>query len=233
MKRQVAALAAFLLLAASPALAATRPAQITVVGTASIAEMPDQAVVNATVTTNAATAADAVDANNRTYDRVVQAVQGTGVDRNDISLSYYNIEYVPRPQVMPPNANTDQRYGYTVNRSFAIKVRAIAKAGAVVDAASSVESTTIGGVNFGLADPSKAMKTATTRAVADARSKAEVLAAAAGLHIVGIARISQGGGAVVQPMMRMAAMAAPAPTTFDAGSVNVNADVTIVYLASP
>jgi uncharacterized protein YggE len=231
MKRQLAALAAFVAIATGPAVAAPRPAQITVTGTGSVAEIPDQATVNATVITNAATAADAVDANNRIYDRVVQAVQSAGVARTDITLSYYNMEYVPKPQAMP--VNPDQRYGYTVNRSFAIKVRAIAKAGAVVDAATAVESTTIGGVSFGLADSSKAMKTATTRAVADARSKAEVLAAAAGLHILGIARISQGGGGGVQPMMRMAVMAAPAPTTFDSGNVNVSADVTIVYLASP
>lgn len=228
MKQHLAALAALILLTASPAIAATKPTQITVAGMGSVALMPDQATISASVMTNAATAADAVDANNRIYDRVVKAVQGAGVDRTDITLSYYNIDYVPKPQAMP--VNPDQRYGYTVNRSFAIKVRAIGKAGTVVDAASSVESTTIGGVSFGLADSSAAMKTATTRAVADAHSKAAQLAAAAGLHIVGIAKISQGGGNTVQPMLRAAAMAA-APTNFDAGNVNVATEVTIVYLA--
>jgi uncharacterized protein len=233
MKRQLATLAALVLLTASPALAAAKPAQITVVGSGSVALMPDQATVNASIVTNAPTAAEAVDANNRTYDRVVQAVERTGVERGDITLSYYNIDYVPKPQAMPVNPNPDQRYGYTVNRSFSVKVRAIGKAGAVVDAASSVESTTIGGVNFGLADSSKAVKTATARAVSDARSKAMDLASAAGLHIVGIAKIAQGGGNPVQPMFRAAAMAVPAPTNFDAGSVNVTAEVTIVYLAAP
>jgi len=233
MKRQIAALAALVLLTASPALAASRPTRIAVTGSGTVTQMPDQAVVNATVVTNAATAADAVDANNRIYDRVVQAVLRTGVARNDVTLSYYNLDYVPKPQTMPVGPNSEQRYGYTVNRSFSIKVRSIGKTGAVVDAASGVESTTIGGVSFGLADSSTAMKTATGRAVADARTKAGALAAAAGLHIVGIASISQGGGSPVQPMYRLAAMAAPAPTTFDAGSVNVTADVTIVYLAAP
>jgi len=230
MKQQLAALTALILLAASPAVAAAKPTQITVAGSGSVALMPDQATVSATVATNAATAAEAVDANNRIYASVVQAVQRAGVDRNDITLSYYNIDYIPKPQAMPGNPIPDQRYGYNVNRSFVIKVRAIGKAGAVVDAAASVESTTIGGVSFGVADSSAAMKTATTRAVNDARSKAQQLAAAAGLHIVGIAKISQGGTNTVQPMFRATAMAA-APTTFDAGSVNVTTEVTIVYLA--
>jgi len=230
MKRQLAALAALVLLTASPALAASKPTQITVVGSGSVALMPDQAIVNASVTTNAATAAEAVSANNTLYDRVVQAVQASGVKRDDVTLSYYNIDYVPKPQAMP--VNPDQRYGFTVNRSFAIRVRAIGKAGAVVDAATSVESTTIGGVTFGVADSSGALKTATALAIKDARASAEALASASGLHIVGIAKVSQGGESPIQPMMRMAAMKA-APTTFDAGSVNVSTSVTVVYLASP
>jgi uncharacterized protein len=229
MKRQLAVLTALILLTAAPALAATKPTQITVVGSGNVALMPDQATVNASVTTNASTAADAVSANNSLYDRVVQAVSATGVKRDDLTLSYYSIDYVPKPQSSPLDPN--QRYGFTVNRTFAIRVRAIGKAGAVVDAATGVESVTIGGVSFGVADSSGALKTATSLAMKDARVSAEALASAAGLHIVGIAKISQGGEGPIQPMARMAMKAAP--TTFDAGSVNVGTSVTVVYLAAP
>jgi hypothetical protein len=115
-----------------------------------------------------------------------------------------------------------------------VKVRDVNKAGAVVDALTAAGITNVGGVSFGLADPSSARARATVLAVADARAQAEALAKAAGLHVTGIAKMSMDGGGGVQPMMRMAA-AAPItpPTQFDAGSVNVTANVTVVFTAAP
>jgi hypothetical protein len=221
-----------LLLAAATAPVSAAPTKITVSGEGSVSMLPTMATVNATVETTAENAADATSQNNTAYGRIVAAVTKTGVARDDITLSYYNVNYTPKPK--PGTSNqADERYGYTVSRSFSIKVREMDKAGAVVDALAAAGVTNVGGVNFGLADPSKARAEATTLAVRDARSRAEALAAAAGLHITGIARISQDSGGVVQPLYRTMAAAAPAPTQFDAGSVNVTANVTIEYLASP
>jgi len=231
MKRIIPALAILMILTATRSFAAT-PTAIEVSGTGTVTLTPDMATVHATVTTNAASAAAAVSANNERYNQAVEAITHTGVARTDITLSYYNVNYNPKPRNAPPDDNT--QYGYTVTRSFDVKVRAMSKAGAVVDASTGVEDITIGGVDFGVADTANAQREAAERAVTDARDHARSLAAAAGLHIVGIKRISQGGGPrIVAPMM-MRAMAAPAaPTTFDSGGVNVSADVTIVYLAEP
>ena len=235
MKRQIAALLGLLLLTGAFASAAA-PTEIWASGSHTIALNPDIATVNATITTNAPDAASAVSQNNSRYDSSVAAVMRAGVARSDVTLSYYNVNYMPKPQPQPGEVQvpTGQQWGYTVTRSFAVKVHALAKAGNVVDAITGIEGTTIGGVDFGVADSSKAQREAMTRAVSDARSQAEALASAAGLHIVGIKQIMQGGGApIVQPMMRMTAMAAPVPTTFDASSVNVRAEVTVIYLAEP
>ena len=234
MNRLIAAATIAFCAAALPAVADTQTA-ISVTGSAIVTVVPDQATVSASITTTDARADAATSRNNALYDKAVSALTGTGVERADISLSYYNLSYQPKPQPqrgeppVPPG-----QYGYTVTRSFAIKVRKVDKAGPAVDAIAPIAGIEVGGVSFDVADPSAARSTATERAVADAREKAAALAKAAGLHITGIRRIELGGGGTVVPQaMRMSTMAAKVPTNFDAGNVNVSADVTVVFLASP
>ncbi|HET9029744.1 MAG TPA: SIMPL domain-containing protein, partial [Candidatus Aquilonibacter sp.] len=182
MKRQLVPLTLALVVLAALPVAAAAPTEISVTGSGSVAMMPDQATVNAQVQTTADTSAAAVDQNNRRYDAIVAAATRAGVARADITLSYYSMNYVPKPNPMP-TGDTYERYGYTVTRSFAVKVRQIGKAGSVVDALSGAGATSIDGVAFGLANPQRARAQATERAVADARAKAEEVAKAAGLHI--------------------------------------------------
>ncbi|MEO9170547.1 MAG: SIMPL domain-containing protein [Candidatus Baltobacteraceae bacterium] len=235
MKRLLATFGILALCAAAPAPAAA-PTAISVTGSAIVTVVPDIATVSASITTTDPHAETATSRNNALYEKAVTAVTARGVERGDITLSYYNVSYQPKPRAEPGQPPVAPGiYGYTVNRTFAIKVRQIAKAGAVVDAIAPIAGIEVGGVGFDVADASAARAQATDNAVADARSKAEALAKAAGLHVIGIRRIElNGGGSVVpQPLMRMSTLAAKVPTNFDAGNVNVSADVNIVFLASP
>ncbi|MGC1381679.1 MAG: SIMPL domain-containing protein [Candidatus Baltobacteraceae bacterium] len=234
MKRTLICLLAALAFASGAAPAAqTGGTEITAAGSGSVSLPPDLAIVNAAVETNAPSAEEAVSQNNAIYERIVAAAGKLGVARSDVTLSYYNVNYNPRPAVMPPTP-TGERYGYTVSRSFAVKVREIGKAGRVSDALTSSGATAINGVTFGLADQSAARAEATAKAVADARSSAEALARATALHIVGIKSVDlMAGGQLPSPvMMRAAAMPNP-PTQFDQSSVSVTVSVSIVFLAEP
>jgi uncharacterized protein YggE len=233
MKRIALAIVAALAMASGPALAApSGSTEISVSGSGSVALPPDVATVAATVETNAANAGDAVAKNNAIYNRVVAAVEKTGVARADIALSSYNVNYNPKPAIVPAPPDANQRYGYTVSRDFTVKVRDIAKAGSVADACTHSGATSIGGVSFGLADSRAARSQATVQAVNDARANAETLAAAAHLRIVSIESMDlDGAGRIApQPMMRMAANA---PTQFDQSNVNVTVSVSITFLAAP
>jgi uncharacterized protein YggE len=219
------ALAAFVW---SPAIAAGTT-EITVSGTGSVALTPDTATVSASVETNADNAARAVSDNNVRYDRVVTALEHAGIARSDITLSYYTVNYSPKPQTPSPG----DRYGYTVRRQFDVKVREIGKAGTVVDACTGAGATGIDNVSFGTADPNAGRAEAIRRAVADARTTADAIAAAAGLHVTGIESIGQGGAEFrPMPMMRMAAAPA-APTTFDQSNVNVSTTISVTFTAQP
>ena len=219
-----------LLALASASPVAAQPSgttQITVTGRGAVALSPDVAIVAAGLQTNAATAAQALAANNDAYDRIVASLRGLGVARTDVTMSGYNVNYVaPRPG--PAN---DERTGYTVSRDFSVKVRIIAKAGEVTDACIAAGATAINGVQFTLSDNAAARAQAVGLAVADARKNAELLARESALHVVGIASVSldsacDTGGPVV---LRMAAR----PTAFDQGNIEVAASVTVVFLAKP
>jgi len=217
---------------AGAAAAETTATEITASGTGSVSLPPDMATVDAAVETNAANANEAISRNNEIYNRIVGALVRAGVARSDISLSYYNVNYNPRPTGAPPNPG-DGPFGYTVSRNFTVKVREIGKAGSVSDASMANGATRINGVSFGLSNPSSARAEATAKAVAEARTNANALAQAAGLRIVSIKSMelgAAGGGPV--PLMR-AATALSAPTQFDQSNVNVSVSVSVVFLAQP
>ncbi|MGB6985228.1 MAG: SIMPL domain-containing protein [Candidatus Aquilonibacter sp.] len=227
------ALLAMLLIVATTAARAATVTHITVTGEGTIAVTPDQATVRAAIENTAARAQDAVSQTNVTYTGAVDAVVALGVARSDVTLAYYNFNYNPQPVVSPGENIPPGRYGYTVTRTFDVKVRDVNKAGAVVDALTKAGVTNIESVAFTASDPSRARSEATAKAMADARAKAQDAARAAGLHITGIGRITYGGAPIVQPMMRTMAAQAPAPTVFDQGSVNVTVNLTVVFLAQP
>lgn len=214
---------------------AAQSTTISVVGNATVTMVPDQATVNASVITTASSASGAVSENNARYDAVTAALVRAGVRRDDVTLTYYNVNYVPRPNPMPPNPSPYDRYGYTVTRSFAVTVRSIERAGTVVDAATAAGVTNVDSVSFGLANPERARAQAARKAVEDARAKAEDLANAAGLRITGIRSIElEGAPGIVRPMvMAKEATTVQAPTVFDAGNVNVTSNVNVTFSAAP
>jgi uncharacterized protein len=220
-------------LATAPAVAAQPAAtEISASGTGTISLQPNMATVNAAVETNSQNANDAVSQNNSVYDRVVAALVSLGVARGDISLAYYNVSYNPKPTALPPNPG--ERYGYTVSRSFLVKVRDIGRAGRVVDTCTSSGATAINGVSFGLSDPNPARSQAIARAVADAHANADALAKAAHLRIVSIKSIELGAApSPPVPMTRTLAAAPNPPTEFDESNVSVTASVNVVFLAEP
>jgi hypothetical protein len=234
MKRLAAAMALLVLLGALPAPAAA-PAEITVSGNGTVTLPPDLATMDATVETNAESINDAISENNARYERVVAALGRAGIARTDVTLSNYNVNYNPKPKFVRPN--DEQRYGYTVNRSFSVKVHRIAMAGQAIDACTSNGATAVNDVGFTIANPVPARDRAISLAVANAREVALKIAGAAGLRIAGIKSMDYGGGPIEPQTIVMArAMPAPAPTPpteLDQSNVSVTVNVNVVFLAVP
>lgn len=235
MKRTFLCLLALLFLTGSFA-AAAQPGitEITTVGTGSVSLPPDTATVVAMVETNAPSASDASSQSNQIYDHVVAALAKLGIARADIALSYYNVRYNPRPPVVSADMS-GERFGYTVSRSFKVKVRRIGAAGAVTDACIDSGATSITGVFFGLSNSDAARAQAITKAVANARGDAEALARTAGLRIVSTKSMGLGDGGFVGPQGIVARVEtrAATPTDLDQSNVDVSVSVKVVFIAEP
>lgn len=215
-----------LALAPMAALAEDDPALITVTGEGVVQVVPDLATIPIGVTTEGASAADAMAANSAALQAVLDRLAAAGIAAKDVQTS--NLSLNPN-WVQNADGSAPRISGYVANNTLTVQVRDLAALGTVLDAVITDGANTLNGISFGLQDPRPALDDARRKAVADARAKAEVLAGAAGVTLGRLVSIQEGGGAMPpQPMYRMeAAMASPVPVA--AGEVGMTSSVALVY----
>ena len=222
-------LAIFAVAPAALAETADRPT-MTLTGTGEVSVAPDMATVTSGVVTEAKTAAEALDANTKAMTEVIAAMKAAGIEAKDLQTSDFSVE--PRyvyPQSKDGESQPPYIAGYTVSNQVAVKVRDLAKVGAVLDKAVSLGSNQIRGINFGLAEDAAVMDEARTKAVADARHKAALYAEAAGVKLGPILKISESSSAPSPvPFARMA-MKSMADVPVEGGTLAFTSDITITW----
>ena len=87
------------------------------------------------------------------------------------------------------------------------------------------------GIRFGLIDPAPLLDEARKRAMADARRKAELYAAAAGLKVGRVVSVQEAGAASPRPEMAARAMMSAVPVA--AGEQEIQASVSVTYALEP
>ncbi len=211
-----------------------RIATLSVSGDGSVTRAPDRATVSFRIETTNDVAAAATSANAAIADALTARLAPLHIPAAAISTSGYALNYNPRPSKPDPNSN--QRYGYTVDRTIDVVVDSPAATGAVVDAAVAAGVTNVNGVAFTLRDRHAAVRAAQAAALADAVAQAQNLAALAKVRLVRIVAISPSGDGGPGPVVRASPrlmMAAAAPTTIDPGNLTVEATVGITYEIAP
>lgn len=226
----VAALAAAVLWTALPARAETAPPLITVTGEAAVERAPDMATVSIGVTTLAETAAAALAANSDQMRAVIDRLKAAGLAEADLQTTGLSVN--PNWSGYDASSSAQTITGYTAANVLTVDIRALEGLGAVLDAAVSDGANTLNGLVFGLADPRPALDEARRAAVADARAKAELLAAAAGVGLGDIVSITEGGG-FGGPVPMYKATAAEAAVPVQQGEVSYQAGVTVVWQLAP
>lgn len=193
--RRLTALVPALILAgfSLPALAGT----ITVDGQGEATAAPDTAMINSGVTTQAATARDALDANSKAMQELIAALKDAGIEEKDIQTSNFSVN----PNYVYSDARDENGYsrppkidGYQVSNTVTVRVRDLDSLGAILDKSVTVGANTINGISFSVADPKDLLDQARTAAVKDARAKAELYAEAAGVKLGDIESISESQG---------------------------------------
>ena len=225
------ALAVVLALAAPLAAETTAPPPtITVTGEASVESVPDMATLSIGVTSVAETAAAALRDNSAAMQAVIDRLKAAGIEERDLQTTGLSVN--PNWSSYDSSSSGSQITGFTASNMLTVDVRALAGLGQVLDAAVADGANTLNGLTFGLTDPRPVLDEARKAAVLDARSKAELIAAAAGVALGPVLSITEGGG-YGAPVPMYKADSAMAAVPVQQGEVSLSASVTIVYALKP
>ena len=168
---------------------------ITVVGQGSVKIKPDIARVNIGVETSATSVISATAESAVIMDALIAALKGEGVAEVDIQTSGYSV-WLDR--VRDPTGAAAPEPSYRVQNNVSATIRDLDRVGAILDSAIEAGANSIGGVSFGIEDPSALESQARRKAVTNARAKAAELAQMNGLKVGPVISISEivgaGGG---------------------------------------
>jgi uncharacterized protein YggE len=204
--------------------------RVSAVGEATAA--PDMAIVTFSVVRSDKTAQVAVDENSSAMNAVMAALKSEGVEAADLQTTNFSIypQYrhsEPKDGVVEP----PEVVGYEVTNTLTVRIRDIAKVGAILDQSVKLGINQGGQIVFTNDNPEEALTEARKQAVERALAKARTLTEAAGVKLGRVLQIDERTNAPMppQPMFRMA-MAKEAsdavPVAAGENTYSVSVDVT-------
>jgi hypothetical protein len=201
---------------------------LSVSGVGEVQATPDMARLSAGVVADGATAQAALAANSAAMAKVVQSVRGAGVAPRDVQTASVGVSPVYSRQTQP--GDPQRITGYRASNVVAVRVRDLAKLGAMLDALVGAGANQLHGIQLTVAEPEKLLDEARKKAVAEARRKAELLAAAFGVRVGAVISIEEAEGATSMPRAMMgAAMREAASVPIEAGEIELRASVRVVF----
>lgn len=199
--------------------------------TGEVKATPDLATITAMTSADSATAATATAENAKKMTNLLASLRESGLSNDDIETRNINIS--PRyryDQNKPP-----QRIGYQARSSIQIRIRDLNRIGAIVDKMVQANVEDLEGPNFSLSNSDQAQDQARVKAIAAAKSRADLYARSLGMRVKRIVLISEGQQNTpsgIRPMMlavsTRSADAAPA-TPVISGQQTVSVTIKAVF----
>lgn len=199
--------------------------EIVVSGNATVWVAADMATLQVGVETVTTDVTKGQSDNAAAISAILTALKDAGVADEDLSTSNFNVYSGYDYSGKNPVRN------YTVTNMLTVTVRDLDKVGSLIDTAVAAGANQIYGLNFLSSKENEAFQKALTRAVEDAKAKAETLAQAAGVTLGALEEISSAstgydyGVSNVYDAKEMNA----GGSTIVAGDVQVYATVTLTY----
>jgi len=224
------AVAAIVMASGRPTVLVTSPSASTATpetgvftsGDATVSVKPDLATVSAGVQSQQSTAAAAQSDLAAKAGKLIARIKSLGVSDADISTSGYWIG--------PVYATGGQTItGYQANEVLGIQWHSVDTVGKTLDAIVQEGGATNISVGFGLANPKATEAKARTLAIADAHSRAQAMASAAGVRLGPVLRVSDVATATRPPIAYLGAAAPSATTQVPVGQVDVQVSVEVDY----
>lgn len=211
---------------------------LSVQGTGEARVAPDEATVRLGVLAQAPTAQAAMSQANQAANAILAAIRKLGIKAEDIQTSELNLNPVYANDPQPQRGGEPRISGYQATNVVSVRLTDLEQVGPVVDAGLEAGANRLDGVMFGLRNDAAARSEALTRAAETARAKAETLARALRVRLVGIVEVVEGGVSVFQPLYRGGARMAmdsamSADTPVSAGQVGIDANITLRYEIEP
>ncbi|HWB33915.1 MAG TPA: SIMPL domain-containing protein [Candidatus Paceibacterota bacterium] len=232
---------------------------ITVSGHGEEVAVPDIATFSFSIVSDKATVADAQTDATAKINAVTAYLTGASIDSKDIQTTDYSIspqyEYqnavCPQPAVYnsasgsgtsgsvgsavycPPGKSV--LTGYEVRQTTTVKVRDTSKAGDLLAGVGSKGATEVSGLTFTFDNPDTVQDAARSKAIADAKSKADELAKELGVSLVRVVSYNESGnnpGPIYYKAMDVSSSAGAAPAAspeISVGQNKVTSDVTVTY----
>lgn len=206
---------------------------ISVSGNGKVSAVPDIATLNFGVQTGRQKTADgAMKILTDDMTAVIEAVKGAGVEEKDIRTQYLNLN-----PAYDWNEGKRIERGFEASQSLVVKVRDLDKISEVLDVAIRAGANQAGSVGFTIDDPDVLRESARAEAIAEAKQKAQKLAADLGVSLGRLQGFweEQGYGGPRAMMMESKAMdgayggGGPVAPPIPAGEQEVQVQVNLTY----
>jgi len=198
---------------------------ITVSGSGSVAVVPDRAHMTFGVETRGATATEALAANAVAMRKVIAAIRGSGIPAADIRTQQVSVS--------PTYSDDgDSITGYLATNAGSVTVRKLADAGVLIDRAVAAGANQVDGPALDAGDTAALYHKALEAAIADARAKAETIAASSALTLGRATNVTE---STSEPPVRDEMKSAPvagSSTPIESGTQELEATVTVTYSAA-
>jgi uncharacterized protein len=223
-----AAFAAIFLCEPRMAMAADgdRPSErvISVSATGSVDAEPDLASVSIGAIVEADTAKEALGRSSTLMAKLIDGLKALGIAAKDIQTTAINIE--PR-YTQAKDGRPTALAGYRLVNRVHLTVREVKRLGEILDGAIGLGANQINGIGFDVSNAETLMDDARRLAIANARRRAELYAAAAGAQLGSVLTISETSNA--NPKALPMARAAGGATPIEAGTRTLTVDVQVTY----
>jgi uncharacterized protein YggE len=213
---------------------------ISVDGKGDVFAVPDTATFSYGVMATAKDVTTAQTEVNTKGNAIMAYLKSKGVEEKDIQTTDYSVnphyEYgqaACTSGYCPPGKQT--LTGYDVSETVAVKVKDTKKAGELLSGIGSKGATNLSGLSFTIDDQKALEAQARTKAINDAREKADELARELGVSIVRVVGFNESGGmpmyyakAMSADSFGMGAQSAPAPE-IAVGQNKISSNVSVTY----
>lgn len=213
--------------------AVTEPSTLTVGGHGEVSVAPDRALLRLGAVAQAAKASEAQSQVNQVVQNIIKDIKSLGVADKNIATIDLSIHPVYGNQLPEPREQTTQPVirGYRASNIIRVQIEKLESLGGVIDAGLNAGANRIERLSFDLKNDGESRAQALRLATEEADAKANAIARAMGVEIVGIKQISEAGISFVRPQMDSGPVfsARAAATPVQAGQVRVETSLTVSY----